>query len=69
MAITVFLADDNLIVREGFTSLLELEEDIRVVGQGADYDELVTGVDATEPQVIAPTPSSTVVAPITPPPQ
>ena len=52
MAITVFLADDNLIVREGVKSLLELEEDVDVVGQGADYDELVAGADATHPQVI-----------------
>ena len=43
MPITVFLADDNLIVREGVKALLELEEDFEVVGQGADYDELVAG--------------------------
>ena len=52
MAITVFLADDNLIVREGVKALLELEDDLDVVGQGADYDELVDGADATQPQVI-----------------
>jgi class 3 adenylate cyclase/ActR/RegA family two-component response regulator len=52
MAITVFLADDNLIVREGVKALLELEDDLDVVGQGADYDELVAGAEATQPQVI-----------------
>ena len=52
MTITVFLADDNLIVREGVKSLLELEDDIEVLGQGADYDELVAGAEATQPQVI-----------------
>ncbi|MGB9348237.1 MAG: response regulator transcription factor, partial [Ilumatobacteraceae bacterium] len=52
MAITVFLADDNLIVREGVKALLELEEDLDVVGQGADYDELVAGAEALQPQVI-----------------
>ncbi len=52
MTITVFLADDNLIVREGVKSLLELEDDIEVLGQGADYDELVAGADAAQPQVI-----------------
>ena len=52
MAITVFLADDNLIVREGVKALLELEDDLDVVGQGADYDELVAGADAMQPQVI-----------------
>ena len=51
-AITVFLADDNLIVREGVKALLELEDDLVVVGNGADYGELVAGADATEPQVM-----------------
>ena len=39
--ITVFLADDNLIVREGVRALLSLEHDLEVVGVGGDYDELV----------------------------
>ncbi len=52
MAITVFLADDNLIVREGVKALLEFEDDFEVVGQGADYGELVEGAEATHPQVI-----------------
>lgn len=52
MAISVFLADDNLIVREGVRALLDLEDDIEVIGQGADYGELVEGADATHPQVI-----------------
>jgi adenylate cyclase len=52
MPITVFLADDNLIVREGVKALLELEDDFEVVGQAAAYDELVAGAEATGPQVI-----------------
>lgn len=52
MPISVFLADDNLIVREGVKALLDLEEDLEVVGQGADYDELVEGAEAAHPQVI-----------------
>jgi class 3 adenylate cyclase/DNA-binding NarL/FixJ family response regulator len=52
MTISVFLADDNLIVREGVKALLELEDDFVIVGQGADYDELVDGAEAAEPQVI-----------------
>ena len=52
MTITVFLADDNLIVREGVKALLELEDDIDVVGQAADYDELVSGAEANQPQVV-----------------
>jgi len=50
--ISVFLADDNVIVREGVKALLGLEADLEVVGTGADYDELVDGADATEPQVV-----------------
>ena len=51
-AIDVFLADDNLIVREGVRALIERHPDLRVVGVAADYDEVVSGVAATEPQVL-----------------
>ena len=50
--ISVFLADDNLIVREGVRALINARRDLKVVGVAADYDELVAGADATEPQVI-----------------
>jgi class 3 adenylate cyclase/DNA-binding NarL/FixJ family response regulator len=50
--ITVFLADDNLLVREGVRALLALEPDLDVVGVAADYDELVAGADANAPQVV-----------------
>src|SRR4051794_2290604 len=50
--ITVFLADDNLIVREGVRALLGIEADLEVVGVAADYDELVAGAAETEPQVV-----------------
>ncbi|MFC2176803.1 adenylate/guanylate cyclase domain-containing protein [Actinomycetota bacterium] len=52
MRISVFLADDNLIVREGVKALLDLEDDLDVVGQAADYDELVEGAESANPQVI-----------------
>jgi class 3 adenylate cyclase/DNA-binding NarL/FixJ family response regulator len=48
----VFLADDNLIVREGVKALLDLEDDLTVVGQAADYAGLVMGAEAANPQVI-----------------
>src|SRR5487761_761061 len=51
-AIDVFLADDNLIVREGVRALIERHADLRVVGVAADYDEVITGAAATEPQVL-----------------
>ena len=50
--ITVFLADDNLIVREGVRALLGLESDLEVVGVAGDYDELVQGAGEAAPQVV-----------------
>src|SRR5450755_1709609 len=51
-AIDVFLADDNLIVREGVRALIARNADLRVVGVAADYDEVIAGCAATEPQVL-----------------
>jgi class 3 adenylate cyclase/DNA-binding NarL/FixJ family response regulator len=50
--ITVFLADDNLLVREGVRALLERQPDLEVVGVAADYDELLAGADRAAPQVV-----------------
>ena len=50
--ISVFLADDNLIAREGVRALLTLEDDLEIVGVAADYDELVAGADRLAPQVV-----------------
>jgi adenylate cyclase len=51
-AIDVFLADDNLIVREGVRALIERNADLRVVGVAADYDGVVEGCAKAEPQVL-----------------
>ena len=51
-AIDVFLADDNLIVREGVRALIERNADLRVVGVAADYEGVVGGCASTEPQVL-----------------
>ena len=50
--IGLFLADDNLIVREGVRVLLEMEDDFEVLGTADDYDSLVAGAGATAPQVV-----------------
>lgn len=50
--ITVFLADDNVLVREGVRALLNLESDLEVVGVAEDYDGLVAGADESSPQVV-----------------
>jgi adenylate cyclase len=51
-SITVFLADDNVIVREGVRALLAQEADLEVVGTAGDYDELIAGAEAAAPQVL-----------------
>ena len=50
--ISVFLADDNLLVREGVRALLDRQEDLDVVGVADDYDSLVAGAEEAEPQVL-----------------
>jgi len=50
--ITVFLADDNVIVREGVRALLAIEPDLEIVGTAGDYDELIAGATAAAPQVL-----------------
>ena len=50
--IDVFLADDNVIVREGVRTLLERQFDLRVVGSAEDYQGLIEGVLATLPHVL-----------------
>ncbi|MEX5711926.1 adenylate/guanylate cyclase domain-containing protein [Parafrankia sp. FMc6] len=51
-AITVLLADDNLIVREGVRALLSRVADIVVIGVAADHDELVRAAARLRPRVV-----------------
>jgi class 3 adenylate cyclase/ActR/RegA family two-component response regulator len=50
--ISVFLADDNTLVREGVKALLSIESDLDVVGTAEDYDGLVDGATSMHPQVV-----------------
>jgi adenylate cyclase len=50
--ITVLLADDNLIVREGVRALLSIDPGVEVVGVAGDYDELVARAAELQPQVL-----------------
>jgi class 3 adenylate cyclase/DNA-binding NarL/FixJ family response regulator len=50
--ITVFLADDNLLVREGVRALIDRQSDLQIVGVASDYDETVTGATAAAPNVL-----------------
>jgi class 3 adenylate cyclase/ActR/RegA family two-component response regulator len=51
-AISVLLADDNLIVREGVRALLDRDPSVQVVGVAGDYDELISSAVALAPQVL-----------------
>jgi class 3 adenylate cyclase/ActR/RegA family two-component response regulator len=50
--ITVVLADDNVIVREGVRALLSAEPDLEVVATASDYEELVAAAFERAPQVV-----------------
>lgn len=52
MTISVFLADDNLLVREGVKALMEMSDDLEVVGVAEDFDGLVTGASAAGAHVV-----------------
>ncbi|MGA7098073.1 MAG: adenylate/guanylate cyclase domain-containing protein [Acidimicrobiia bacterium] len=52
MPISVVLADDNLLVREGVKALIDLSDDVEVVGVASDYDELLRAADQSAPQVV-----------------
>ena len=50
--ITVVLADDQVLVRAGFRSLLAAQPDIEVVGEAGDGDEAEAVVRTTHPDVV-----------------
>jgi DNA-binding NarL/FixJ family response regulator len=50
--ITVLLAEDHAIVREGFRKMLELEDDIEVVGEAQDGRQALALVKKLHPAVV-----------------
>ncbi len=52
MSITVFLADDHAVVRDGLRALLEAQPDIRVIGDAANGHETVRRVARLCPDVV-----------------
>jgi len=50
--ITVLLAEDHMIVREGFRKMLELEDDLEVVGEAQDGRQAVALVQKLRPNVV-----------------
>ena len=50
--ITVLLAEDHVIVREGFRKMLELEGDMEVVGEARDGRQAIALVKKLQPDVV-----------------
>ena len=50
--IRVLVADDHPVVREGFSAIVDVEDDIEVVGQAADGLEAVGMARALQPDVV-----------------
>jgi DNA-binding NarL/FixJ family response regulator len=50
--ITVFLADDHTIVRQGLAKLLEGEPDLRVIGEAENGREAVAKVEKLKPHIV-----------------
>lgn len=52
MALTVILADDHQIVRQGLEALLKTEPDLQLVGQAGDGLETIALVEKHEPDIL-----------------
>lgn len=50
--ITVLLVEDHMVVREGFRKMLELEDDLQVVGEASDGRQAVALVKKLRPAVV-----------------
>lgn len=50
--ITILLVDDHPMLRQGVAQLIEMEEELRVVGEASDGNEAITKALALEPDMI-----------------
>ena len=50
--ITVFLADDSVLIREGVGAMLRREHDLDIVGVAEDHDGLIGGAIRSTPNVV-----------------
>jgi len=51
-AIRILLVDDHQVVRDGLRHMLELEADMKIVGEAADAKEALAQVELLSPEVI-----------------
>ncbi|GAB4534723.1 MAG: response regulator transcription factor [Anaerolineales bacterium] len=52
MNIRILIADDHGVLRAGLRALLSAETDLKVVGEAADGDEVLSGVRTASPDVL-----------------
>jgi DNA-binding NarL/FixJ family response regulator len=52
MPIRVVLAEDNYLLREGMTKLVELQPELELAGAAGDYDELLALIAKVTPDVV-----------------
>lgn len=52
MAIRVLLVDDQMLVREGIKSLLNLSDKVAVVGEAQDGSQVMSSIECSNPDVI-----------------
>ncbi|MBQ5559626.1 MAG: response regulator transcription factor [Lachnospiraceae bacterium] len=50
--VSVVIVDDHVMVREGIKQLLEMDGDIRVIGEASDGEEGIKVFESTDPDVI-----------------
>ena len=51
MTISVFLADDHRVLRDGLCILLESQDDIRVIGEAENGNKAIEGITSLKPDV------------------
>src|SRR4029079_16328288 len=51
MSITIFLADDHAVLRDGLRSLIEAHADLTVVGEAANGPDAVAGIERLRPEL------------------
>ena len=50
--IRVLMVDDHQVVREGLRRMLDLEHDIEVVGEAANFEEALAQIELSSPDIV-----------------